>query len=100
MKPDVIPVRCPGCNAELVVDAATGAVIEHHPPPAPARTVDLDRTQELLQRQQQERDRRFQASVQAEKQRDDLLTKKFDQGLRRARENPNAPRPIRDMDLD
>ena len=99
-KGDVIEVRCPDCGSRMTVDIETGAVLAHEAPPARKRTVDLDRSQELLRRQQQERDRLFQASVEAEKQRDDVLAKKFDQSLRRVKDNPNTPRPLRDVDLD
>jgi hypothetical protein len=97
---DVLTVRCPDCGSELVVDAASGAVLEHKPVAPRARTVDLDRSHDLLRRQQEERDRRFQASVEAQKQRDDVLAKKFDQSLRRVRDNPDTSRPLRDFDLD
>jgi len=97
---DVLTVRCPDCGSELTVDVATGAVLEHKPVAPRARTVDLDRPQDLLRRQQEERDRRFQSSLDAQKQNDDILGKKFEQSLRRVRDNPNTPRPLRDVDLD
>lgn len=96
--PDALTVRCPDCGSHMQIDAETGMVLEHHP--ARARTVDLDRSQELLRRQQEQRDQRFQQSVHAEKNRDALLAKKFDQSLRRVRDNPDEPRPLRDVDLD
>ena len=99
-KGDVVETTCPDCGSRLTVDIETGAVLAHEAVQAPRRTVDLNRTQDLLRRQQEERDRRFQASVQAEKQRDDVLAKKFDQQLRKVKDNPNMPRPLRDVDLD
>ncbi|MGH9481052.1 MAG: hypothetical protein ACRD1L_03075 [Terriglobales bacterium] len=96
---DVLELRCPECGAALRVDAETGMVLRHQATPR-APKVDLDRAQEQLQRQQAEREDRFQQSVEAEKRRDDVLSRKFDQSLRRVRDNPNEPRPLRDVDLD
>lgn len=95
----LLEIHCPDCGSQLRVDAETGLVL-HHKAPAPGRGVDLNRAQEQLRREQQERDRRFEASVEAEKKREDLLAKKFDQSLRRVQDNPDEPRPLRDFDLD
>lgn len=97
--PEVIEVRCPECGAALKVDAQTGMVLQHH---TVARTpkVDLDRAQEQLKQQRTERESRFQQSVDAEKRRNELLSRKFDQSLRRVRDNPDEPRPLREVDLD
>ncbi|MGN6592738.1 MAG: hypothetical protein ACTHJX_07560 [Terriglobales bacterium] len=97
---DVLEVRCPDCGARLQVDAQTGMVLHHSAGARNPKGVNLDQAQEQLRRQEQERERRFQQSVASEKQRDDLLSRKFDQSLRRVKENPNEPRPLRDVDLD
>lgn len=96
---DVLEIKCPDCGSLLRVDAHTGMVLHHKAAP-PKRSVDLDRAQDHLRRQDAERDRRFQQSMEAEKGRDDLLARKFEQSLRRAQENPDEPRPMRDFDLD
>lgn len=94
----MLTIRCPDCGSQLQVDAETGMVLQHRP--QPGRSVNLERSRELLESQQREREQRFQQSVAAEKRRDELLAKKFDQSLRRVKENPNEPRPLRDVDLD
>ncbi len=96
----VLNVRCPECNAELRVDAETGMVLEHAAGERRPRGVSLDQAHEQLQKQEQERERRFQDSVAAEKSRDDLLARKFDQSLRRVRNHPDERKPLRDLDLD
>lgn len=93
-------VRCPECNAQLQVDAETGMVLEHAAGERRPRGVNLEQAQEQLQRQEQERERRFRDSVAAEKSRDDLLARKFDQSLRRVRNHPEERKPLRDVDLD
>ncbi len=74
-------------------------VLHHAAGPRP-KGLDLDHAQQHLRSEEQERERRFQQSVAAEKQRDDLLRRKFDQSLRRVRDNPNEPKPLRDVDMD
>lgn len=95
----LIKVRCPDCGAQLTVDAQSGNVLEHQRPGKKAN-VDLENAADLLRRQESQRNRRFEESVQAERHRDELLGQKFDEGLRKAREDPDAPRPPRDIDLD
>jgi len=96
---DVLEIKCPDCGSTLRVDAETGLVLHHKAAP-PKHGVNLDDAQNHLRRQDAERDRRFQQSVEAEKKRDDLLARKFEQSLRRAKDNPDEPRPLRDFDLD
>ena len=95
---DILEFRCPDCGSQLKVDASTGLVLHHQP--TRRRDVDLDRAQDQLRQQQEQRDRRFQESAEAEKRRGDLLARKFDQSLRRVKDNPDEPRPLRDFDLD
>lgn len=83
----------------MEIDAASGQVLSHRAARR-APTVDLDRAAEQLARQERERNARFAESVAAERERDERLARKFDHELRRVRENPNEPRPVRDVDLD
>lgn len=95
----LLHVRCPDCGAQLTVDAGNGAVLEHRRPGKKA-TLDLEHAADQLRRQEGQRDRRFEESVQAERNRDQLLGAKFEDALRRAREDPDTPPPPRDIDLD
>jgi hypothetical protein len=55
-------------------------------------------------RAMKERDSRkesiFQQSVEAQKNQADLLEKKFQEALRKAKETPDTGKPLRDFDLD
>ena len=42
----------------------------------------------------------FRQSVEAEKNKADLLEKKFQEAIRKAKESPDTGKPIRDFDLD
>lgn len=97
---EVLDVLCPDCGARLRVDAETGMVLHHAAASRRPHGVDLDQAQKQLLAQERERERRFQQSVADEKGRDGLLARKFDQSLRRVRDNPDEPKPVRDVDLD
>jgi len=96
----LISVTCPCCQAVLHVDPATKAVIrfeEHVKPPSIA---DLEAGVAKLRGEVARRDEVFQKSVESHKNHQDVLSKKFDEMLRIAKENPDAPPPKRDIDFD
>ena len=96
----MITVKCPCCEAELHIDSETQAVIRYVEHVRPATFADLE---SAVQRQKGEAGRRedlFQKSVASQKTHQDVLSKKFDEMLRIAKENPDAPPPLRDIDID
>ena len=99
-KPALITVTCPCCQAELHIDPQTHAVIRHQEHVKPPSMADIETA---VQRYKGEEDRRndaYQKSVQQEKSHADVLNKKFDEMLRLAKENPDAPPPKREFDYD
>lgn len=94
-------IRCPECDAHLVIDRATGEVLAHRPAKRPlAGGKDFDTLLEDLDRDKAEAEEVFEREVAAMKDRDRLLEEKFQQALKRAEEEPDEgphPRPI---DLD
>ncbi len=93
-------VGCPHCGAVLKVDAATKAVIAHTPPKVPKTFADLDAAARAMHEQDTRKESLFRQSVEAEKNKADLLEKKFQEALKRAKETPDTGKPIRDFDLD
>jgi hypothetical protein len=93
-----IEVSCPCCSAILVIDTNLGRVIEHRELPREDRP-DLDRAAQLLAEETARREAVFQQSVQAEKTRGDALSRRFDEALKQARQEP-ATKPTREFDLD
>ncbi len=93
-------VGCPHCGAVLKVDAATKAVIAHTPPAVPKTFADLDEAARAMHEQDSRKESIFRQSVEAEKNKADLLEKKFQEALKRAKETPDTGRPLRDFDLD
>jgi len=92
-------VDCPCCQAKLTVDREIGIVLSHIPPPKPPPSVDLDDTAKLLREQAEAVEAKFRASVEAEKMKEDVLARKFAEGLKKAKDAP-VEKPLRDFDLD
>jgi len=93
-------LTCPCCGAVLKVDADTRAVISHVAPVKPKTFNDLDDAARAMKERDSRRDSIFQQSVDAQKHAADLLEKKFQEALRKAKESPDTGKPIRDFDLD
>ena len=102
-----IEVPCPCCQAILVIDTNLGRVVSHKEPRDEIQLRRLERgnkpelsdAQRILAREAERREAIFQQSVDAEKGRGDALSKRFEEALNQAREEP-VTRPTRDFDLD
>ena len=96
-----LKLSCPGCEARLVVDSATGEVLshrEHKAPPAGGK--DFDALLEDLDRSKAEAEDTFSREMEAIKDRDRLLEEKFREAMKRAEESPDDEPPPRPFDLD
>ena len=96
----LISVSCPCCEAKLHIDPETRAVIrfeEHIKLPA---ITDIEAAVQKLKGEAGRRDEVFKKSVEDHKSHQQVLNKKFDEMLRLAKENPDAPPPKRDIDID
>ena len=96
---EILNLSCPCCQARLTVDRRLGVVLSHVPPPKGPPSVDLDDTARLLREQAEAVEAKFRASVEAEKMKEDVLSRKFAEGLKKAKDEP-VEKPIRDFDLD
>jgi hypothetical protein len=93
-----LEVACPCCQAILVVDTNLGRVISHKEPERGDKP-ELSQAQRIVAEQAARREAIFQQSVDAEKTRGDALSKRFEEALRQAKEEP-VSKPLRDFDLD
>ena len=93
-----LEVTCPCCQATLVIDTNLGRVISHQEP-VRSDMPELSNAQRIVAEQAARREAIFQQSVDAEKTRGDALSKRFEEALRKARDEP-VTRPTRDFDLD
>jgi len=93
-------VPCPCCGALLKIDSETKAVIAHTPKTVPKTFDDLEAAARAMKDQDIRKESIFQQSVEAQRHASDLLEKKFQEALKRAKESPDTGKPIRDFDLD
>jgi hypothetical protein len=98
-KSELFEVGCPCCGAVLKVDPATKAVISHVAPVKPKTFADFDAAAKAMRDNEGRKESLFRQAVDAEKNKADLLEKKFQEAIKKAKETPDEPR-IRDFDLD
>ena len=93
-------VTCPCCNAVLKVDPQDKAVIAHTAAVKPKMFNDIEEAARAMKEQDSRKESIFRQSVEAQKHASDLLEKKFQEALKKAKESPDTGKPIRDFDLD
>jgi hypothetical protein len=96
---ELFEVTCPCCSAMLKVDPATKAIISHVAPVKPKTFADFEAAAKAMREQEGRKESLFRQAVDAEKNKADLLEKKFQEAVKKAKETPDEPR-IRDFDLD
>lgn len=89
---------CPCCGAALVIDVNLRRIVEHKAPEREDKP-DLTDAQRILAHEAAKREAMFEQSVSAEKTRGDALSKRFEEALQKARQEP-ITRPDRDHDWD
>lgn len=95
---DAIRVECPCCHAMLTIDRELGEVLAHDPPPRAGVTRDLGSAFDALRTKSAEREERFRKQLSAEAQKGKVLDRKFQEGLKRAKDSPDPP--ARPFDFD
>ena len=93
-------VTCPDCGGMLKIDPVTRSVIAHTPAPRKKTFGDFGEAARALKDADARRDSLFAQSVEAEKNKDDVMAKKFAEAVKKAKESPMTDRPMRDFDLD
>ncbi len=91
-------VTCPCCQATLIVDAGLKRVVRHVAVERPDKP-KLDDAHRILSDERARRESLFEQSVQSERTRGDALSRRFEEALKQAREEPIS-KPSRDFDLD
>jgi molecular chaperone DnaK (HSP70) len=93
-------VTCPCCGAVMKIDAATRSIIAHTAPVKPKTFNDMEEAARAMKEQDSRRDSIFRQSMEAQKHASEVLEKKFQAAVKKAKETPDTGRPIRDFDLD
>jgi len=89
---------CPCCGATMVVDTNLGRIVSHREP-VRGQTPELDHAARIIAEQAARREAIFEQSVQAERTRDDDLSRRFEEALKQANKEP-ITKPTRDSDWD
>ena len=93
-----LELTCPCCDAALVVDTNLGRIISHKEPERGDKP-ELNEAQRILAAEAARREALFEQSVEAEKTRGDALSRRFEEALKQANQEP-ITKPMRDFDLD
>jgi erythromycin esterase-like protein len=93
-------IACPDCGAMLKIDPSTRAVIAHTPAPRKRTFEDLDQASRAMREAEERKESIFRQSVEAQKNRDDVFNKRFEEALKKAKESPDTGKPLREFDLD
>lgn len=90
-------IICPCCEANLTIDAQTGALISHEEKSKPIAS--FDEMLKGLDKQKQMRDQIFQQELGSQKDRERLLEEKFRDAMKRAEKDKDKPY-INPLDID
>ncbi|MBA3712482.1 MAG: 2-nitropropane dioxygenase [Pyrinomonadaceae bacterium] len=92
-------VICPCCEATLVIDGQTGAIISHQEKAKPVAS--FEEMAKDMQRQKQTRDQVFAQELSSQKDRERLLEEKFRDAMKRADKDKDKDKPFRNpLDVD
>jgi hypothetical protein len=91
-------MQCPCCGATLIIDLNLGRVVSHRESES-GLNIELSDAQNILAEEKKRRDAAFDQSFSNERSRPDALSKRFDEALKQAKEEP-ITKPTRDFDLD
>ncbi len=93
-------ITCPDCGTILKIDPVSRAIIAHTSAPRKKTFEDFSDAARALRESDQRREDLFRQSVDAQRNKDDVMAKKFAEAVKKAKESPITDRPLRDFDLD
>jgi hypothetical protein len=97
---ETFEVACPECGGLLKIDSETRSVIAHTPAPRKRTFEDLEAAARGMREQDERKESIFRQAVDAERNKTDLLEKRFAEALKKAKETPSTGKPLREFDLD
>jgi hypothetical protein len=98
-KAHTFEVACPDCGAMLKIDAESGVLVSHTSAPRKRMFEDLETAAKAMREHGERTESIFRQSVDAEKNKADLLEKRFAEAMRKAKDAPDE-KPMREIDLD
>ena len=94
-----IQVSCPCCDAILTIDSSLSTVLTHKLPERPQIIAQLKDAVKFVKEEATKRDEKYQQIAEAEKNKSKVLEAKFQELLKKAKEEP-ITKPLKDIDLD
>ncbi|HZD42225.1 MAG TPA: hypothetical protein VE131_15990 [Terriglobales bacterium] len=94
-----IVVVCPCCSATLTINPSLPAVLNHKLPARPQLIAELKNAAQFVKEEATRRDEKYQQIAEAEKNKSKVLEAKFQELLKKAKEEP-VTKPLKDIDLD
>lgn len=94
-----IQITCPCCSAVLTVDPSLAVVLDTKLPAKPPPVAELKDAARLLKEEATRREEKYQQLREAEKSKGKVLDRKFQELLKKAKEEP-ITKPLKDIDLD
>ena len=91
-------VTCPCFNCRLTIDPGLEAVVAHEAAPRARSGLGLDEALSSLKGAAARRDQLFKEQIKAEQKKPQVLQKKFEEGLKKAKDSPDPP--LNPMDMD
>ncbi len=93
-------ITCPCCQATLVVDRETLAILYYTEQREKAGGASFDQALKDLKEKEKSKGSLFEKAVNEEKQRRALMSKKFEELQKHAADNPDAELPPRPFDFE
>ncbi len=90
-------ILCPCCEATMIVDAQTGAILSHEEKAKPVAS--FNEMLKGLDKQKEARDQLFAQELSSQKNRERLLEEKFQEAMKRADKDKDKPF-INPLDVD
>lgn len=97
--PSSIQVICPCCGATLTIDPSLPAVLDHKLPAKPQVAAKMEDVPKIVREEANRRDEKYQQLAEAEKNKGKVLERKFQELLKKAKEEP-LTKPLKDIDID
>ncbi len=90
-------ILCPCCDATMIVDATTGAILSHEEKAKPVAS--FNEMLKGLDKQKEARNQLFSQELSSQKNRERLLEEKFQEAMKRADKDKDKPF-INPLDVD
>ncbi|HME09929.1 MAG TPA: hypothetical protein VKG25_22915 [Bryobacteraceae bacterium] len=99
-KNELVEVKCPCCEATLFVDPQLKSVIRYEEAKKRPVFEDMSEAVQKLKGEEARRSEAFEKSFEQHRNSQQVLARKFDELLRQAKDNPDAPPPKKPFDFD